>query len=1094
MGSLTSSAIIPYSVAFQNDGRIVVAGYTESGGIDVGLCRFTADGDLDGSFGSKGVIKKAIGSGQDVGRSVLVQPDGKIIVSGYTELDNNYRSPIYFLLKFNSDGSPDKSFGSNGLVTTNLGRTTWPDASGSYAYDSKLTSDGGIIVAGTKVVKYKSNGSLDNSFGVGGVATTGSGTKVQLFADNSVLVGGGGYGTESNVQTGKISLNANFQLTKLKADGTIDTSFAASGILSSQSQNAGSFCIDNNGKILVAGTASIKDWPGQDPKLLNKVISRYNQDGTLDTSFGDNGSTRIQIGGSDIVALKVLSDGRILFGGGAPESGNLTSLTAASGTGDFLFGCLTSSGQLDSSFGTNGLMQIDLNDSQDYLFGIDVSKDGVIAAAGLFSKDGKSGLGLAIFGTEGDDFLAGRALANRIYGYDGNDTFISGGGNDLLDGGDDFDTAKYSSSKKNITVDLRSGIASGNDIGLDRLVSIEAVIGGTGNDTIYGNSGNNELEGGGGNDLLDGGDGFDSAEYKNSKSNLTINLQTGTATGADIGSDTLRNIEEACGGSGNDVIKGLLNIASQLEGGLGNDKLSGGTQADTLIGGDGNDLLDGGANGDTMIGGKGDDIYIVDTSNDVVTELSGQGTDTVKSFITYKLGDNIENLILIGTGNIDGTGNDSSNTITGNNGNNQLDGGLGSDVMAGSKGDDTYFVDNSGDKVVELAGEGNNDTVKSYIDYILGGNLERLELLDGALNGTGNKSDNTIIGNSGNNVIDGGIGLDTMIGGEGNDTYIVDNIKDKITELSGDKSGIDLVKSSVSYTLSENVENLTLTGTGAINGTGNDLSNTITGNDSKNILDGKGGVDTLIGGKGDDVYIVDNSSDQITELSGQGTDLVQSTASTYVLASNLENLILLGSENIDGTGNQLGNVLTGNLGNNLLQGLDGDDTIYGKAGNDTIIGGKGNDNLFGDDGIDVLTGIAVGTYSEGSTLGRGSIDKLTGGTGSDTFVLGNGDGVFYNDGNSGSAGTSDYGWITDFKSTTTEKDKIQLFGQASDYVLASTAIGSTKGMGIYLNNGTGIGSSITGWDRQDELIGFIQGYTNTLLNSDFTFVTAPPPG
>ena len=126
--------------------------------------------------------------------------------------------------------------------------------------------------------------------------------------------------------------------------------------------------------------------------------------------------------------------------------------------------------------------------------------------------------------------------------------------------------------------------------------------------------------------------------------------------------------------------------------------------------------------------------------------------------------------------------------------------------------------------------------------------------------------------------------------------------------------------------------------------------------------------------------------------------------------------------------------------------------------------------------------------------GRCPIDKLTGGTGSDTFVLGNGDGVFYNDGNSGSAGTSDYGWITDFKSTTTEKDKIQLFGQASDYVLASTAIGSTKGMGIYLNNGTGIGSSITGWDRQDELIGFIQGYTNTLLNSDFTFVTAPPPG
>jgi uncharacterized delta-60 repeat protein len=1064
MGSLTSSAIIPYSVAFQNDGRIVVAGYTESGGIDVGLCRFTADGDLDNSFGGKGVIKRSIGTGQDVGRSVLVQPDGKIIVSGYTELDNSYRSPVYFLLRFTSDGSPDKSFGSNGLVTTNLGRTTWPDASGSYAYDSKLTSDGGIVVAGTKVVKYKSNGSLDNSFGVGGVATSGGGTKIQLFADNSILVGGGGYGTESNVQTGKISLNANFQLTKLKADGTLDASFAASGVLSSQSQNAGSFCIDNNGKILVAGTASIKDWPGQNPKLINKVISRYNSDGTLDTSFGDNGSTRIQVGGSDIVALKVLSDGRILFGGGAPESGNLTTQTAASGTGDFLFGCLTTSGQLDGSFGNNGLMQIDLNDSQDYLFGIDVSKDGVIAAAGLFSKDGKSGLGLAIFGTEGDDFLAGRALANKIYGYDGNDTFISGVGNDLLDGGDDFDTANYSSAKNNITVDLRSGIASSKDIGLDRLVSIEAVIGGTGNDTIYGNSENNEVEGGRGNDLLDGGEGFDCAVYKDSKSNLTINLQTGIASGTDIGKDTLRNIEEAYGGSGNDVITGLLNLASQLEGGLGDDTLNGGNQGDTLIGGDGKDTLNGGFGGDNMTGGKGNDIYVVDNLEDSVVEGSGadSGVDTVRSFITYSLGDNVENLVLLGSNSIDGNGNSLINTITGNDSNNQINGGSGADVMAGGKGDDTYFVDNVGDKIVELSGtDSGTDTVQSSVTYALSANVENLILTGiNVINGTGNDLNNTITGNMTSNQIDGGKGADTMVGGGGDDIYIVDNLNDKIIELSGDGSGIDLVRSSVSYILSQNVESLTLTRTTAINGTGNDQSNILTGNDGNNILDGKAGSDTMIGGKGNDTYFVDTNSDLITELAGQGTDLVNSSASSYVISANVENLTLLGSANIDGTGNDL------------------DNTINGSSGNNNLIGGKGNDNLFGNDGVDILTGIDP----RDPNLGRGSIDKLTGGQKADTFVLGNADGVFYNDGNSGTAGTSDYAWISDFKAS--DSDKIQLSGKDSDYVLASTTIGSTKGMGIYFNNG----AVSSGWDSKDELIGFVQGYTNKVINSDFIFI------
>jgi len=126
--------------------------------------------------------------------------------------------------------------------------------------------------------------------------------------------------------------------------------------------------------------------------------------------------------------------------------------------------------------------------------------------------------------------------------------------------------------------------------------------------------------------------------------------------------------------------------------------------------------------------------------------------------------------------------------------------------LIGGAGNDTYVVDNTGDVVTELA-KGGTDTVQSKITYTLGSQLENLTLLgSGNINGTGNTLKNTIIGNSGNNVLDGGKGIDNMTGGAGNDTYIVDNVKDVVTELYNE--GNDSVKSSISYTLGDEVENL----------------------------------------------------------------------------------------------------------------------------------------------------------------------------------------------------------------------------------------------------------------------------------------------
>jgi hypothetical protein len=206
--------------------------------------------------------------------------------------------------------------------------------------------------------------------------------------------------------------------------------------------------------------------------------------------------------------------------------------------------------------------------------------------------------------------------------------------------------------------------------------------------------------------------------------------------------------------------------------------------------------------------------------------------------------------------------------------------------------------------------------------------------------GTGNDD---LSGGDGNDYLNGGTGTDLLIGGKGNDTFVVDNIGDIIAE--GLNSGIDTVESSITWTLKTNLENLTLTGTTAINGTGNNLNNIITGNTGNNVLNGGAGADTLIGGAGNDSYYVDNAADSITENLNQGTDIVFSTV-TYTLTTNLENLTLQGTTAINGTGNDLNNRITGNTADNVLTGDLGNDTLTGNAGLDTLIGGKGNDSLY----------------------------------------------------------------------------------------------------------------------------------------------------
>ena len=195
-------------------------------------------------------------------------------------------------------------------------------------------------------------------------------------------------------------------------------------------------------------------------------------------------------------------------------------------------------------------------------------------------------------------------------------------------------------------------------------------------------------------------------------------------------------------------------------------------------------------------------------------------------------------------------GNGGSDHLDGGAGNDVLNGGTGADVMIGGTGDDTYYVDDPGDVVTELAHEG-TDTVHTTVSYALSANVEILiSDSDAGLSLTGNNLANTIIGGDGNDRINGGKGADHMNGGAGNDAYIVDNIGDVIT----DTSGIDTVTTRIDYTLGSGIENLR---SGSINGlmlTGNDLANKITGGAGDDTLTGGLGKDMLTGGGGDDVF------------------------------------------------------------------------------------------------------------------------------------------------------------------------------------------------------------------------------------------------
>jgi Ca2+-binding RTX toxin-like protein len=801
-----------------------------------------------------------------------------------------------------------------------------------------------------------------------------------------------------------------------------------------------------------------------------------------------------------------------------------------------------------------------------------------------------------LYGQGGDDNITGGLYYNPggidyLEGGAGNDTLTGGGGTNYLIGGLGDDTYIIDVSSVYATIDdiydtITEATNSGNDtlsfqpstyditVNLSQtttqsfvpgygtifqlsggLNNIETVIGGFGNDNITGNALDNIINGGNGNDTLlagagndtiysgtgysslgadsiDGGTGNDYLDINNSTdtANTTINYNIsyngpsspiGTITGGSNSGTTFQNIEglSILAGSGNDSINiSRSNLASFISGGDGNDYLAGGTGNDTLSGGAGNDTLAGGYGVNSLAGGTGDDTYFItyplgqNLNVNTIAENVGEGTDTVISYISYTLDANVENLKLYSDFiPLNGTGNSGNNLIEafasfigGGAANNVIDGGAGADTMIGGMGDDTYVVDNIGDVVTENLDEG-TDTVQSSINYNLGVNLENLTLFGtDNINGTGNALDNIITGNAGNNILDGGAGNDTIYGGtgddfigdysSGNDTIYGEAGNDSLYGGAGNDSlygGLGNDSYYLSYTASDltndtavenpgegidtaysiftvnalaaNVENLSLLGTGNINGTGNSLDNQILGNAGNNTLDGGAGNDfianfyntgtntliggegndvlygggandTLIGGNGNDTYYyslvsTELATDTFVETATGGYDTAITASSVTQLADNIETLYFVGTADINGTGNSGDNLILGNSGNNSLFGGAGNDFLGDYAGgNDTFNGGAGNDILFGGTGIDSFVFSGNSLLSFQTALGVDNIADFT--VGDDIILLSKGN----------------------FGSLTTAAGNLLL---SADFATVTTDTATTLGSSIVYNSANG---------------------------------------
>jgi uncharacterized delta-60 repeat protein len=357
-----------YSLAIQPDGKILLGGSCQGvSNYDFCIARFNSDGTLDTSFNSSGKVIQPIGSSDDGGQSLAIQPDGKILLGGHCSNGSNYD---FCIARFNSNGTLDTSFNSSGKVILSIG------SSDDYGRSLAIQPDGKILLGGHClngiywdfcIARFNSDGTLDTSFNSSGkvILSIGSsheyGRSLAIQPDGKILLGG--YCCNGS--------NYDFFIARFNSDGTLDTSFNSSGKVI---QSIGSFhdygrslAIQPDGKILLGGHCDSGSG-------LDFCIARFNSNGTLDTFFGSSGKVIQPIGSSDDKgqSLAIQPDGKILFGGYCLNGSNY----------DFCIARFNSNGTLDTSFGSSGKVIQPIGSSDDYGYSLAIQPDGKILLGG----------------------------------------------------------------------------------------------------------------------------------------------------------------------------------------------------------------------------------------------------------------------------------------------------------------------------------------------------------------------------------------------------------------------------------------------------------------------------------------------------------------------------------------------------------------------------------------------------------------------------------------------------------------------------------------------------------------------------------------
>ena len=719
----------------------------------------------------------------------------------------------------------------------------------------------------------------------------------------------------------------------------------------------------------------------------NDTLYGYDDDDKL---YGEEGNDQLQGGnGNDLLDGGVGNDllfgqdgnDTLIGGDGADElQGGNGNDTLDGGTGD------------DKLFGQTGNDVMNGGDGNDIMIGF------------VASNDTKQTL---ILGETDNDTMFGGAGADQMYGGQGDDIMDGGVDNDLVQGGDGNDTL-YGGAGDD---ELNGG--TGNDI----------LNGGMGTDKMFGGVGNDKMWGGDGNDIMLGftpsndtkqtlatGETDDDLMYGGAGDDLVLGGLGNDQLYGEDGNDRLfggGGDDTIYGGNGDDVIVGgAASDEPALAAGVSdNNFLYGGAGNDTIIGGIGNDYIDGGAGADNMQGGKGDDTYIVNSVNDVILEQAGEGYDTVISSANYILNANIEELRLVEGFNINGTGNSLNNRITGNSQDNIIDGVTGADTMIGGLGNDTYYVDNVGDQVIELAGEG-TDTVNSSISTTLGANVENLTLLDfskaekGMADGVNilvygypkayeldYMQGNAVAGYKGTCALTSIANLATQANQALSEAQVVQTAINNNWCVTSSTT-TDYQRGGSNYLQQQALLNTYGIRNGIIMGYNEQaIANLIKG--------GRGVIIGLNAGKlwGDNAYLDNGGVNHVVTVTGVACDAATGAINGFYIAdsgrglvgdmtryvaiadfrkdANVANAysiytidpIKLWEENINATGNELANIITGNRGNNVLTGGLGNDTLIGQAGNDTYQFARG-------DGQDIV-------IDNDATLGNTDVLQLT---------------------------------------------------------------------------------------------------------------------